>query len=70
LQIIEFLKKSLEGRGFFPIMLIALTWTYAAVILIFFICQLFLYVLHVKCLDENFNKSVAGEDRKRGHENE
>ncbi|MDF2880473.1 MAG: hypothetical protein K0R54_1030 [Clostridiaceae bacterium] len=66
----EFLKKSLEGRGFYPIMVIALTWTYTAVILIFFICQLFLCIFHVKCSDDNFNKSVNEKADQGEHENE
>lgn len=69
-MIVEFLKKSLEGRGFYPIMIIAFTWIYAAVILIFFICQLFLCIFHVKYSDDNFNKSVHEKADKEEHENE
>lgn len=46
--IIGFLKKSLEGRGFYPIFFIILTWTYTIIIIIVLICQLLLYIFRIK----------------------
>lgn len=68
--IIEFLKKSLEGRGFYPSLLVILSWSYTIVIVGVLICQVFLYIFRVKYHDHKFIKSVDDEIDENKEENE
>jgi len=68
--IIEFLKKSLEGRGFYPILIVILSWTYTIVIVGVLICQIFLYIFRVRYYKHSFSKNVNEEIDKREEENE
>lgn len=68
--IIEFLKKSLEGRGFYPSLLVILSWSYTIVIVGVLICQIFLYIFRVKYREHKFIKSVDEEIDENKEENE
>ncbi|KZL92496.1 hypothetical protein [Clostridium magnum] len=68
--IIEFLKKSLEGRGFYPSLLVIISWTYTIVMVGVLICQIFLYIFRVKYCGYNFIKNADGEIGKKEGENE
>lgn len=67
--IIEFLKKLLEGRGFYPILMVILSWTYTAVIVGVLICQFFLYIFGVRYCNHSFIKNANKEiDKKEENE--
>ncbi|SMC26434.1 hypothetical protein SAMN02745134_02831 [Clostridium acidisoli DSM 12555] len=55
MEIIEFLIKSLKGRGFYPAFMVVFSWTYTIVLIVVLICQLFLYIFRVKYYNPEFN---------------
>lgn len=52
MHIIEFLKKSLEGRGFYPIALIIVSWSYLIILLAYLVYEIFLYIFKIRYEDE------------------
>ncbi|OAA92885.1 hypothetical protein [Clostridium coskatii] len=56
---IEFFKKSLEGRGFYPTLMVIVSWTYAAVVVCILLYQLFLYTLGIKYNNDAFGKETS-----------
>lgn len=64
--IIEFLKKLLEGRGFYPSLMVILSWSYLLVIIVVLICQFFLYVFGVKYNNYSFSKEVNKKKKESG----
>lgn len=58
MQIVEFLKKLLEGRGFYPIFMVIYSWSNAVILFGILICEIFLYILKVKFRSKDF-KSKA-----------
>lgn len=54
MQIIEFLKKSLEGRGFYPIFMVIYSWSNVVILLGILIYEIFLYIFKVKFRSEDF----------------
>lgn len=63
--IIEFLKKSLEGRGFYAILMVVFSWTYTVVLVAVIICQVFLYIFKVKYYNPEFNNYKKEMDKKK-----
>jgi|GEM_PF-2017321 hypothetical protein len=63
--IIEFLKKSLEGRGFYPALMVVFSWTYTVVLVAVIICQVFLYIFGVKYYNPEFNNANEEIDEKK-----
>ncbi|MFL0252680.1 hypothetical protein ACJDT4_19890 [Clostridium neuense] len=57
MRIVEFLKKSLEGRGVYPIFMTIFSWSYAAVLFVALICEFFLYIFKVKYRNPEFKNS-------------
>jgi hypothetical protein len=57
--IIEFLKKALEGRGFYPNLMVILSWSYTVVVVGILLCQLFLYLLGIKYNNDAFGKETS-----------
>lgn len=51
---LKFLKKSLEGRGFFADFMTIFSWMYILVLFIVFLYELFLYTLKVKYVNQEF----------------
>ncbi len=56
--IIEFLKKILEERGFYPALMIVFSWVCTVVLVVVLICQCFLYIFKVKYYNRDFNNDV------------
>ncbi|WPC44368.1 hypothetical protein [Clostridium sp. JS66] len=67
---IEFLQKSLEGRGFYPYALAIFAWTYTFVLLVVAIYQFFLYVFRIKYNNPEFNNFLNKNTDKKEQENE
>jgi len=68
--IIEFLKKSLEGRGFYATLMVVFSWTYTVVLVAVIICQFFLCIFGVRYYNPEFNKDVneGVDEKKKGDE--
>lgn len=60
--ITEFLKKWLEGRGIYPILIISFTWTYTIIMIGILVYQLLLYIFKVKYHNSEFNKSIKKDE--------
>lgn len=58
MQIVEFLKKSLEGRGFYPIFMVIYSWSNAAILLGILIYEIFLYIFKVKLKSKDFKNKM------------
>lgn len=54
MHIIEFLKKSLVGRGFYPIALIIVSWSYLIILLAYLVYEIFLYIFKIGYEDEGY----------------
>jgi hypothetical protein len=57
--IIEFFENFSKGRGFFPILIIILSWTYTIVLFGVLIIQFLLYIFRIKYYNPEFNHSVT-----------
>ena len=68
--IIKFLEKSLEGRGFYPVLMVVFSWSYTVVLVGVLVCEIFLYILRVKYYNPEFNKNdtKATDDEKQEDE--
>lgn len=55
MYIIDFLIKSLNGRGFYAALMVVFSWTYTIVLIIVVICQLFLYIFRRKYYNPEFS---------------
>ncbi|WP_035795347.1 hypothetical protein [Clostridium akagii] len=56
--IIEFLQKFLEGRGFYPSLMVIFSWGYTILLVGVLICEIFLYIFKVKYYNPEFKKDV------------
>lgn len=54
MYIIDFLIKSLKGRGFYAALMVAFSWTYTSVLIVVVICELFLYIFRRKYYNTEF----------------
>ena len=59
--IIKFLEKSLEGRGFYPSLMVVFSWSYTVVLVGVLICEIFLYIFRVKYYNQEFHKNDVQE---------
>lgn len=64
MQIIEFLKKSLEGRGLYPIFMVIYSWSSAIILLGIFICEIFLYIFKVRIPSKDFKSRIDNKEKK------
>lgn len=60
-SILEFLKKSLEGRGTYPVFMVIFSWTIVFVLALAVIFQLLLYIFKVKYDNSEFEAAVNKE---------
>lgn len=70
MQILGFIKKHLEGRGFFASLMAISTWSYMAILTAALIYQLFLYIFKVKYYNPEINKSNSKERNNDKNEDE
>lgn len=61
--IIEFFKTFFKGRGFYPTLIVILSWTYAVILFIMLICQFILFIFKVKYCDSEFSNSIKKKSR-------
>lgn len=61
MEIIEYLKKLFEGRGFFAPFLVIAGWTYVGIIVCVFMGNIFLLVFRIKYYDDEFKRKVIKE---------
>jgi len=64
MQIIEFLKKSLEGRGLYPIFMVIYSWSSAIILLGIFIYEIFLYIFKVRIPSKDFKNRIDNKEKK------
>lgn len=63
MQIIEFLKKSLEGRGFYPIFMVIYSWSNVVILFGILIYEIFLYIFKVRFRSENFKHKADNKEK-------
>jgi len=68
--IIKFLEKSLEGRGFYPILMVVFSWSYTVVLVGVLICEIFLYIFRVKYYNSQFHKNDVKETDEKKQDDE
>lgn len=64
-QILEVLKKSLEGRGVYPIFMFLFSWANVLALMLVLIFQLLLYIFKVKYNNTEFETAVNKELNKK-----
>lgn len=62
--IIEFLKKLLVGRGFYPSLMVIFSWSYTVVLTVALVWQIFLYIFKVKYYNQDFKNEVNKKENK------
>lgn len=58
MQIMEFLKKSLEGRGFYPIFMVIYSWSSVVILFVILIYEIFLYIFKVKFRSRDLKNNI------------
>ncbi len=56
--VVEFLKKTFEGRGVYATLIAVFSWIYTCIMVGIFICQVFLYIFKVRYSNPSFDKSI------------
>lgn len=65
MQILELLKKFLEGRGVYPIFMFLFSWANVLALMLVLIFQLLLYIFKVKYNNTEFETAVNKELNKK-----
>lgn len=63
MQIIEFLKKSLEGRGIYPIFMVIYSWSMVVILFGILIYEILLYIFKVKIPHGNFKTNMDDKEK-------
>ncbi|MCD2348005.1 hypothetical protein [Clostridium guangxiense] len=64
MQIIDSLKKLLEGRGFYATFMFMFSWTYTLILFVVLLCQIFLYIFRVKYYNPELKDKSKEENKK------
>ncbi|MDP4146219.1 MAG: hypothetical protein Q8936_17325 [Bacillota bacterium] len=63
--IVEFLRKTFEGRGIYPTFFSIISWIYVFVIVLVLLCQFCLYIFGMRYNSPDFSKDISKEQDKR-----
>lgn len=63
MQIVEFLKKALEGRGFYPIFMVIYSWSNTIILFGILIYEIFLYIFKVKFRSKHFKNKADNKEK-------